>query len=441
VDATAAAELVFAVAAAAGGGSVLAAVLHRISQRTLAALAVTLALAAIGLWVVYGLRLHTEIAVAAGGTTLAALVEVAALRLRALTSRARDVDSQLVAAQSRLENLIAREASDRAAELERTLARARADSASLLADQERRIGEQRRHGAAEREREAAASVAAALTTAQSQVEVRLRAWNEDLDRMHHGIVEQLNRLAQRQHQLIAEAEARIAADAERLEAESEQQRTGLMRLRDEIANAVQEVVSKGTAELDAYAADRRRGLHELNERIRRRERSLTEQVEREETEAMRRIHAAFADVERKQVEQLERVLGRATSSYSDAASQQFADAIRASREDSATRLSRELDRAVQAFAREAERVLSEQLAHVGRAGAQRLEKRLNQVAAGLERQRGEAVSGFEERLTGAEQELRRRLEALAADAEAERAVLEARLHELARRIDEAIARA
>jgi hypothetical protein len=96
---------------------------------------------------------------------------------------------------------------------------------------------------------------------------------------------------------------------------------------------------------------------------------------------------------------------------------------------------------VQSFAREAERVLAERLAHVGDAGAQRLEKRLSTVTAGLERQRAEAIAGFEERLTAAEQELRRRLDGLAADAEAERAVLEARLHDLARRIEETIARA
>src|SRR5207245_1974791 len=82
---------------------------------------------------------------------------------------------------------------------------------------------------------------------------------------------------------------RIAADAERLEAESEQQRAGLMRLRDELARAIQETISAGNAELEGYAAERRRALHELNERIRRRERSLAEQIEREETDATRRI--------------------------------------------------------------------------------------------------------------------------------------------------------
>jgi ABC-type phosphate transport system auxiliary subunit len=155
---------------------------------------------------------------------------------------------------------------------------------------------------------------------------------------------------------------------------------------------------------------------------------------------VRRIQVGFADVERRQVEQLERILTRATSSYSDAAAQQFADAIKAARETAGTRLSRELDRAVQAFAREAETVLADRLTKVGYTGAQRLEKRLLQVTEGLERQRTEAIAEFEARLTQAEQELRRRLDGLAADAEGERAVLEARLRELARRIDETLAR-
>jgi hypothetical protein len=213
-----------------------------------------------------------------------------------------------------------------------------------------------------------------------------------------------------------------------------------VKLREEVARATQEAVTTGASELDTFAAERRRALHELNERIRRRERQLAELIEREETEAMRRIQAGFADVERRQIEQLDRVLKRATTSYSDAAAQQFADTVRGTREASATRLSRELDRSVQAFVREAQTVLSERMSQVGDAGAQRLERRLAEVSETLERQREEAVENFETRLTQAEQDLRRRLDVLSSDTEAERAVLEARLRELARKIDETLAR-
>jgi hypothetical protein len=167
---------------------------------------------------------------------------------------------------------------------------------------------------------------------------------------------------------------------------------------------------------------------------------MSELIEREETDAMRRIQAGFAEVERKQIEQLDRILQRATSSYSDAATQQFADTVRGTREAAATRLSRELDRSVQAFAREAQTVLGERLTQVGDAGAQRLERRLAQVTENLERQRAEAIANFEARLTQSEQDLRRRLDGLSADTEAERAVLEARLRELARKVDEVFAR-
>jgi hypothetical protein len=435
------AEIVFAVAAVVAGVGLAVTVAGRASRNLLLGLALALGAAAVSLWVCYALEQDTPIAVSAAGTTLAAIMMLAAMRLRRLVQHARRVDSELASAEQRLENVIQREAAERAAELERTLARARADSASLLAEQERRIAEERRRAAAEQEREANASLAEALTRAQQHIETRLRSWTEDLDRAQRAVGDQLEQLKQRQRQLIVDAETRIAADIERLESEGEQQRSGLVRLRDELARAIQETVSEGSAELEAHAAERRRALHELNDRIRRRERSLAEQIEREETDATRRIETTFAEVERRQVEQLQRVLDRAATSFSEAATQQFGDAIRSAREDAATRLSRELERAVQAFTREAEKVLAEQLGHVGDAGTQRLEKRLSMVTSGLDRQRAEAIAAFEQRLLSEEQELRRRIETLAADAEAERAVIEARLHDLAQRIESATARA
>jgi hypothetical protein len=167
---------------------------------------------------------------------------------------------------------------------------------------------------------------------------------------------------------------------------------------------------------------------------------MTEMIEREETEATRRIQAGFAEVERKQIEQLDRVLQRATASYSDAAAQQFAETVRGTREAAATRLSRELDRSVQAFMRQAQTVLGERMSQVGDSGAQRLERRIAQVSEALEGKESEALANFETRVAHAEQELRRRLDGLAADTETERAVLEARLRELARKIDETLAR-
>lgn len=433
-------QIGFAVTATLAALTLLGVAFDRIRRRVLIGLAVLAGVAAVAAWIGFGFDPSASAAAAAGGITVAFVAQLAAVKLRDLLRITRRADDQLARAQGKLNSLIAREADERNAELERTLVRARADSASILAEQERRIAEERREAAAERSRAAAAELGKELTAAQQQTEVRLAAWRDDLERAQRGVAEQVAQLAQRQKQLIAEAEARIAADAERLEAESEQQRASLVRLRDELARASQEAVAAGSAELEGYASERRRSLHELNERIRKRERQLTELIEREETDATRRIQAGFADVERRQLEQLERILSRATSSYADAATQQFADTIKSSREAAAVRLSRELDRAVQAFAREAQTVLAERLAQAGDAGVQRLEQRQAQVAAGLDRQRTEAVEAFESRLLQAEQELRRRLDTLAADAEAERAVLDARLRELAKRIDESLTR-
>jgi len=440
VDLVTIAQIVFAATAAVTALSLTATAFDRLGRRALLVLALLVGFVAVAAWVAFGVRPRTSLAVVAGGVTLAFAAQLVAVRLRSLLRAAERVDEQLNRAQARLHSLVAREAEERAAEIERVLARARADSSSMLAEQERRIAEERRAAAAERSRVAVDELSEALTAAQQQIEARFTAWTDDLERAQHGVVDQLAQLAHRQKQLISEAEARIAADAERLEAESEQQRAGLVRLRDDLARATQDAVAAGTSELDTFAAERRRALHELNERIRRRERQMSELIEREETDAMRRIQSGFAEVERKQIEQLDRILQRATSNYSDAAAQQFADTVRATREAAATRLSRELDRSVQAFTREAQSVLAERLAHVADAGALRVERRLEQVTEGLDRQRAEAIANFEERLTHAEQELRRRLDGLAADTEAERAVLDARLGELARKIEETLAR-
>lgn len=440
MDLVAIAQIVFGVTAAVTAASLVAAAFDRADRKVLVVLAIAIGAGAVAAWVAFVVRRDAALAVVAGGMTLACAAELLAVRLRDLLRAAGRVDEQLARAQSRLHSLVARSAEENTAELERVLARARADSASLLTEQERRIAEERRAAAAERSRVAVDELGEALLQAQQQIEARFNAWNDDVERAQNAVVDQLAQLAQRQKQLISDAEARIAADAERLEAESEQQRAGLVRLRDDLARATQDAVAAGTSELEGFATERRRALHELNERMRRRERQMTELIEREETEAMRRIQAGFADVERKQIEQLDRILKRATTSYSDAAAQQFADTVRGTREAAATRLSRELDRSVQAFAREAQTVLAERLSQVGDAGAQRLERRLTQVTESLGRQRDEAIANFESRLVQAEQDLRRRLDGLSADTEAERAVLEARLRELARKIDESFAR-
>jgi gas vesicle protein len=434
-------EIAFAASVLLAAATLAVAMLGRVPRRVLLLAATAIGGLAVAAWTAFALDASADLAVAAAGLTASLLITVGSVFVQRGVARGRRVESEIAAAEARLRTLIDRATEERAAELERTLARARADSASMFAEQERHLAEERRAAIAQREDAIGRELAEALAATQRRVEQRLGEWSEDLERAQGHLTDQVQRLAARQRRVIEEAEERLGADAERLESESEAQRAGLMRLREELERATQEAIASATAELDAHAVDRRRALHELSERLRRRERELHERVEREETEAVQRIHATFADMERRLVDRLERVVERTTQQYAEAATLQFAEAIKGSREEAARRLSRELDRAVSAFAHQAESVLGERLATVGETAAQRLERRLSEAGSAVDRQSEELVSGLEQRLAAAEAEMRRRLAELAADSEAERGVLEARLHELHRRIEQTLAHA
>ena len=110
------------------------------------------------------------------------------------------------------------------------------------------------------------------------------------------------------------------------------------------------------AELEAHAAEGRRAAEEMRQRLKARDRRLIEQNEREELDVAKRIQGRFADVERRQLETLERQTDQAAGRFAEAAALQFDTAVKSAREDAARRLARELDRAVHMFAREAESV-------------------------------------------------------------------------------------
>jgi hypothetical protein len=427
------ADLVFA------GGVVLAAlalagaVFRRGSTQALMLIVGLEAAAAVGFWVAFALRHDRSLAVAAGGLTACTLVAAAAVLLRRALRRVEATDARLAEAEAGLLAVVERQKKVLSGDLELTFARARADSRSLLEEQERQIAEERRALVAEREHDATAALGDKLNQVQAQVEQRLAGWSQDLDRAAEATKSRIMELDQRQQQLLHEIELRLTADAERLAAESEEQRTAVTRLRAELTRTLDDALGLVKSELDAHAAERRRALHELETRLVRREHELTEQAQREESDAAQRIKAGFEDVSRRQIEQLERAVDRAVASHADEAAQRFGQLVKTSREDAAKRLARELDRAVSTFSREAETVLAERLAHVGDAGAQRLEHRVADVASELERRHDELVAAHDMRLSELESDLRRRIAELNADLEAERGVIEARLQDLLRR--------
>jgi len=359
-------------------------------------------------------------------------------RRRRQQARIADVEAELDRARDQLTRVIGEETQAHVAEIQRLLARERADLLSQLQAEERRIAEERRRAVADQERSAIAALTAGLAETQQRVEQRLASWATDLDRTKTALTAELAKLKDSQRTVVADAEARIQADREKIDEAGDLHAAAFAKLREDVERSAQSAVATIQADLEAHTAEGRRAVREMNERLEERDRRIAEQIEREEIDVAKRIQARFADLERRQLESLERVTERAAGRFAEAAALQFDAAVKNAREEAARRLARELDRAVHMFAREAESVLAERLAQVADTGAQRVEKRLGQVTAGLERQRDEFVSALQQRFGQLELELRERIRSIADEAEAERAILDRRLQDLARRADEAL---
>jgi hypothetical protein len=377
---------------------------------------------------------------------LAALVAVAALAgtviaLRRAQASADALERSIERGRARFDEVVSHELELRASELERTLAIARSQSLALLADEERRIIEERRRDVAERERDATAALGDALTATQQAVESRLAGWASDLEKLQERFAAELERVARRQEQLATEFEKRLEDEAERLQVAMDEHRALIVRTRDELLRAAQEQVQEAAAELEQHAADRRHSLHELEERLRKREHALDERIEHEQTEALTRIAVSLGDVEQRQLEQVKRTVSREATRYAEAAAQQFETTIRTAREDAARRLHRELDLAVERFAREANGVLAEQVEQIAHDAVQQVEARLATLPDVLARQRDDTLGSFERRVQTVEANLRARLQEIATEAEVERELLDRRLHDLMRKVDELTARA
>ena len=438
MNAETAVQIAFAVGVLVVGSAIAAALSGRVSRRVLVGIAGLVGLAAVGGWIVFALEVERGTAVAAGGLTVCFAAALLTIPLRSGLARSRRVNEDLNVAETALRDLVERETAKRADELERTLARARADSSSRLAEEDRKLADARLSELNQRERRLAAELGETVALVERRVEQRLSEWAGDLDRMQQGLTTRLGELAQRQRDAVAEAQARLEADTQQLKSASEDQRTILAKLRQEFERAAEEAGTAARREVEVHESERRRALHEVSERLRQRERDLRERIAAEETEAVRRIQSGFADVERRQIDQLSRIVDRTANRLSEAAVEQFSTTVKAAREDAAKRLSRELDRAVAQFAHDAQSVLAERLAQVSDAGAARVDRKLTEIVRRIEQRRDEFLDDFQRRFSDVEAELRSQIRGLGADAEAEREVLEARVHELTRRLETAV---
>jgi hypothetical protein len=379
-------ELAFELAFAAGLTAVAlsfgALALGRARERYLVLLTVVLglaALAAAGALTVNVLHRFTEndpLLLAAGGLAAAAVAELALVALARGFRRTRDLERLSEAAREDLASFVETEVRERVLELERLLSRERANASHQLSEQERRLAEERRNIVERQTERARVELTQAVSAVQERLERRLMAWAADLDRGQRELEAHLTGLSERQRMAVAAYEARLAADAEHVEAASEEQKAALLKLREALQRLGTEFLEEGRSEIEVHAAERRRALHEVGERIRNRERGLREQIEREEGEARSRLASGLADAEKRHLAALERAFDRAATRLSEYAEKQFDAQIRDSREKAAERLSRELEKGIEQFARQAEQDVASRISDVARETADRLQRRI-----------------------------------------------------------------
>jgi hypothetical protein len=366
--------------------------LGRAKERFLLAAAVALGVSALAACVALAVNLvepftdTDAIVLAAGGLAAAAVAELGLLALARGLKRIGEVETLAESAREDLARFVETEMRDHGLELERMLARERANTSHQLSEQERRLAEERRDAVERQAERARIELTQAVSAVQERLERRLMAWAADLDRGQRELEASLTQIGQRQREAVTAYEARLAADAERVEAASEEQRVALLKLREALQRLGTEFLEEGRSEIEIHAAERRRALHEVGERIRTRERSLREQIDREEVEARNRMAAGLADAERRHLANLERAFDRAATRLSEYSEKQFDAQIKQSREKAAERLSRELEKGIEQFARQAEKEVSDQIAELARQTAERLQQHITEVARSGEAQ-------------------------------------------------------
>jgi hypothetical protein len=272
--------------------------------------------------------------------------------LRRARSRASSTDALVADARVRIHTAVEEETVAHVEEIRRAHARERADTISQLAAEERRLGEERRATFSERERRAGEALADTLADVERRLDERLQGVADDLERAQRHLESQLARLIQRQQQAVADVEARIEREAAELGSTSDEQRQAVIRLREELERAAASAVTEALDELEAHTIERRRSIDEITERLRAREQAIAEGIEQAEVDARARLELALIEFERRQTERLERVTEREIERHAQIAAAAFDERMREVREEATTKLSRELDRAVELLMRE-----------------------------------------------------------------------------------------
>jgi hypothetical protein len=289
---------------------------------------------------------------AAGLAAAVAVIVVLAFRLRRSRAGAADADALVASARAALISAIEEQTAAHQEEIRRTIARERAESLSLLVAEERRLADEHRAEFVERERRSTEALVDTMSQSERRLDERLRGFGDDLDRAQRHLEAQLQKLQQRHEHAIAEVEGRIDAEAAELGSTADEQRRVHLRLRDELERVASQAVTEALDELEAQTVERRRSIEEITERLRTRETAIADSIDRAETDVRARLDVVLVEWERRQTERLERVTEREIDRHIQVAAQAFDERMREIREEAATELRNELDRAVAALARE-----------------------------------------------------------------------------------------
>jgi hypothetical protein len=370
--------------------------------------------------------------VSLGGLVAATAAEAGALALSRGLRRISSVEEESAILLEQLGDVLTAHSEARARELEQTLARERAETMHLLSEQERRLREERRIELERQNEETSVSLAELIAGNQRRVEQRLSAWSADLERAQQQLKARLEDLIRRQAEALQAHEARLEEHAAEVVALEEEQSAAMGRVRVELEGAVTESSEIAKSEIETHATERRRALHEVSERLRRRERSMREQIEREEGEVRAQLAQMTGEVERRQIEQLERLLDRAVLRLSEDAERRFDAQLRDSREKTAERLSRELELSMETFTRSAEKEVAARISEAAQASAAKLQRQIDDVVRAAEVQTGisnERIQALSERLERSLDAANERLAEFEANVELE---LSAKLAEIER---------
>ena len=421
-------EIVLAAGIAVVAASFVSLILGRISDHALVILTAVLAAAAGVAGVIFAVGLATgewdwrPLAASFGGLVAAAAAEAGALGLLRGLTRLQSVEDEEARMLERLQDALDAHANRRIVELEQTLARERAETMHLLAEQERVLREARRADVEQNAEEARAELIDAVAESQQRLEGRLSAWSSDLERAQQQLKVRLEELIRKQADALQGHEARLSDHAAEVAALEAEQHAAIARIRAELERAAEESLAVMQAEIEIHAAERRRALHEVSERLRARERSMREQIEREELELRGQLGASLSEVERRQLEQLERSLDRAVLRLGEEAERRFDQQLKESREKTAERLGRELELNMETFTRSAEKEVGARIAEAAQISATKFQRQIDDVVRAAEVQTqisNERIQTLTERLERSLEAAHDRLAAFEANVELE----------------------